>query len=191
MTGLHSHLPALQVIVPMLTAPLVMLLRQPRLSWVVASAASICAFAISIALTVDVLADRELKYLMGSWPAPWGIELRVDAFSVLVLLIVTGASSLALLAGAKSLDRDIGAARQPLFYAAWLLALAGLAGILHATRFGSGRADSGEPLLLSAIAAVVVGGASLFGGSGTIFWLPSIDIHSPLSARAGENALVT
>ena len=47
-------------------------------------------------------------------------------------------------------------------------ALAGLAGVLHATRFGSGRADSGEPLLLSAIAAVVVGGASLFGGSGTI-----------------------
>ena len=46
--------------------------------------------------------------------------------------------------------------------------LAGLAGVLHATRFGSGRADSGEPLLLSAIAAVVVGGASLFGGSGTI-----------------------
>ncbi len=46
--------------------------------------------------------------------------------------------------------------------------LAGLAGVLHATRFGSGRADSGEPLLLSAIAAVVVGGASLFGGKGTI-----------------------
>lgn len=46
--------------------------------------------------------------------------------------------------------------------------LAGLAGVLHATRFGSGRADSGEPLLLSAIAAVVVGGASLFGGRGTI-----------------------
>ncbi len=46
--------------------------------------------------------------------------------------------------------------------------LAGLAGVLHATRFGSGRADSGEPLLLSAVAAVVVGGASLFGGRGTI-----------------------
>lgn len=46
--------------------------------------------------------------------------------------------------------------------------LAGLAGVLHATRFGSGRADSGEPMLLSSVAAVVVGGASLFGGRGTI-----------------------
>ena len=67
---------------------------------------------------------------MGCWPAPFGIELVVDAFSALLLLIVTGASSLALLAGAQSLDKDIDPTRQPLFYAAWLLALAGLAGIL-------------------------------------------------------------
>ncbi len=130
MTGLSPHLPALQVVVPMLTAPLVILLKQRRLSWAVASAASLCAFAIAVTLTLDVLADREITYLMGSWPAPWGIELGVDAFSALMLLIVTGASSLALLAGVQSLDRDIEAERQPLFYAAWLLALAGLAGIL-------------------------------------------------------------
>lgn len=114
----------------MLTAPLVMLLQQRRLCWGVATAASICAFAIAVTLTIDVLAGNEISYLMGSWPAPWGIELGVDAFSALMLLVVTGASSLALLAGAQSLDREIEAARQPLFYSAWLLALAGLAGIL-------------------------------------------------------------
>ncbi|MBT8436956.1 MAG: monovalent cation/H+ antiporter subunit D family protein, partial [Gammaproteobacteria bacterium] len=130
MTGLHPHLPALQVVVPMLTAPLVILLRQRRLSWAVATAASLCAFAIAITLTMDVLSGEEIGYLMGSWPAPWGIELGVDAFSALMLLIVTGASSIALLAGAQSLDQEIQAERQPLFYAAWLLALAGLAGIL-------------------------------------------------------------
>jgi len=129
-TGLYPHLPALQVVVPMLSAPLVILLRQRRLSWAVATAASICAFAIAVTLTAGILAEGELTYLMGSWPAPWGIELGVDAFSALMLLIVTGASSLALLAGVQSLDRDIEAERQPLFYAAWLLALAGLAGIL-------------------------------------------------------------
>jgi ribose transport system permease protein len=45
---------------------------------------------------------------------------------------------------------------------------AGLAGVLYAARFSAGAAQAGEPLLLDSVAAVVIGGASLFGGSGTI-----------------------
>ena len=67
---------------------------------------------------------------MGGWEAPNGIELRVDAFSAIVLLIVSGASFVSLLAGRSSLAADVDAERQPLFYAAWLLALAGLNGIV-------------------------------------------------------------
>ena len=46
---------------------------------------------------------------------------------------------------------------------------AGLGGALYTARFTAGAAQAGEPLLLDSIAAVVIGGASLFGGSGTIF----------------------
>lgn len=46
--------------------------------------------------------------------------------------------------------------------------LAGLAGALWAARFTSGAGDAGEQTLLTAIAAVVIGGASLFGGEGTV-----------------------
>lgn len=46
--------------------------------------------------------------------------------------------------------------------------LAGVAGVLWAARFTSGAANAGETSLLNAIAAVVIGGASLFGGEGTI-----------------------
>ena len=45
---------------------------------------------------------------------------------------------------------------------------AGLGGVLYAARFTAGAAQAGEPLLLDSIAAVVIGGASLFGGSGTV-----------------------
>jgi multicomponent Na+:H+ antiporter subunit D len=128
--ALQPHLPALQVIVPMLSAPLVVLMKQRRLCWAATTLASLCAFAIAIALCIGVLADHNLRYLMGSWEAPWGIELEVDAFSALLLLIVNAASSLALLGAPSSLDQDIENERQPLFYAAWLLALAGLNGIL-------------------------------------------------------------
>jgi multicomponent Na+:H+ antiporter subunit D len=49
---------------------------------------------------------------------------------VLLLLVLTGASTLALAAGKASLDRQIESHRQPLFFSAWLLALAGMAGIV-------------------------------------------------------------
>ena len=46
--------------------------------------------------------------------------------------------------------------------------LAAIAGVLYTTRFTNGAANAGDPLLLDSIAAVVIGGASLFGGEGTI-----------------------
>ena len=45
---------------------------------------------------------------------------------------------------------------------------AGIAGMIYTARFSAGAAQAGEPILLDSIAAVVIGGASLFGGSGTI-----------------------
>jgi ribose transport system permease protein len=46
--------------------------------------------------------------------------------------------------------------------------MAGLGGALYTGRFTAGAPQAGEPLLLDSIAAVVIGGASLFGGSGNI-----------------------
>jgi ribose transport system permease protein len=45
---------------------------------------------------------------------------------------------------------------------------AACAGIFYTAKFSAGAAQAGEPVLLDSIAAVVIGGASLFGGSGTI-----------------------
>ena len=45
---------------------------------------------------------------------------------------------------------------------------AGLAGCLFAARFTGGSSVAGEPLLLSSIAAVIIGGVSMFGGRGGV-----------------------
>jgi ribose/xylose/arabinose/galactoside ABC-type transport system permease subunit len=46
--------------------------------------------------------------------------------------------------------------------------LASLAGLVYALKYVSGKADAGAGSLLDAIAAVMIGGASMFGGSGTV-----------------------
>ena len=47
-------------------------------------------------------------------------------------------------------------------------AMAGLASIVYLARLNSAEADIGEPLMLPAIAAVLIGGTSLFGGVGSL-----------------------
>ena len=47
-------------------------------------------------------------------------------------------------------------------------AMAGLAAIVYLARLNSAEADIGEALTLPAIAAVLIGGTSLFGGSGSL-----------------------
>jgi multicomponent Na+:H+ antiporter subunit D len=126
---LTAHLPALQVIVPMLAAPLVLLLKPRGLAWACATSVAFLTFCIALSMAVAVTRGDHFSYDMGGWPAPYGIELSVGAFGALVLLIITGAGAVSLLAARPSVDRQIELERQPLFYAAWLLALSGLVGI--------------------------------------------------------------
>ena len=126
---LTVHLPALQVIVPMLAAPFVLLLKPRGLAWAGATSVALLSFCIALSMAFTVAGGGHFSYDMGGWPAPYGIELSVGAFSALVLLIVTGAGTLSLLAARPSVDRQIEQERQPLFYSAWLLVLAGLVGI--------------------------------------------------------------
>jgi rhamnose transport system permease protein len=47
-------------------------------------------------------------------------------------------------------------------------AMSGLAGIVYTLRFASARADNGAGLELAVVAAVLLGGVSIFGGKGTL-----------------------
>lgn len=129
---LLAHLPVLQVVVPMLSAPIIVMLQPRGLAWAGATATALVSFAIAVTLTLAVLDGQTAEYAVGGWPAPFGITLMVDAFSALMLLVVTGASAAALIAAKPSIDQQIEATRQPLFYSAWLLALSGLVGIVVA-----------------------------------------------------------
>lgn len=126
---LSAHLPILQVIVPLLAAPLVVLLAPRGLAWAATTAVSVLSFAIALNMASLVMSGTVLEYELGGWQVPFGIGLRVDEVSALVLLIVTGASAAAMLGGRASIDDQIELHRQPLFYAAWLLALSGLVGM--------------------------------------------------------------
>ncbi|NQS88257.1 ABC transporter permease, partial [Patescibacteria group bacterium] len=46
---------------------------------------------------------------------------------------------------------------------------ASMGGVIYVLKFVTGRADAGAVRMLDAIAAVVIGGASLYGGTGRVW----------------------
>ncbi|WP_273010010.1 proton-conducting transporter membrane subunit, partial [Spongiibacter tropicus] len=125
-----SHLPILQVIVPLLGAPACLILGRARLAWAFSLLVSMLSLFMAALLLLQVYDTGTISYALGGWDAPWGIEYRIDLLNAWLLLIVAGSSTLALLAAQTSISREIAAEKQVFFYVAWLLCLAGLLGIL-------------------------------------------------------------
>ncbi len=124
-----AHYAALQVVAPLIAAPLCVLLRRGILAWLVTVAISWIALAIAIQLLIQVLATGTISYELGGWAAPWGIEYRVDSVNAFVLLIVSGISAVTAPYAHKTVVKEIPEDRHYLFYAAYLLCLTGLLGI--------------------------------------------------------------
>ena len=70
-----------------------------------------------------------ISYWLGGGRGAWGIDYRVDALNALLLVLVSGLSTVALVFARDSVEREISSERVHLFYTAWLLCLTGLLGI--------------------------------------------------------------
>ena len=126
---IEEHLPALQIVVPLIAAPLCIVLRKGDHAWAFATTIAWAAFAMSTLLLDRVLAEGTLVYEMGGWAAPWGIEYRIDRLNAFVLTIVAGIAAVALPYARNSVANEIDEAQQPLFYSALLLCMTGLLGV--------------------------------------------------------------
>ena len=124
-----AQLPALQVVLPLLAAPLCVVLRGGFAAWLLAVATSWAAFAMAILLTGLVLAKGPISYAMGGWLPPWGIEYTIDSFNVLMLLIVSGTAAAILPFARASVADEIAPEQHARFYSAFLLILTGLLGM--------------------------------------------------------------
>ncbi|EPJ43988.1 MAG: putative monovalent cation/H+ antiporter subunit D [Osedax symbiont Rs1] len=125
-----SHLAVLQVILPLLAAPICLMLKRTQLVWLFALIVSGLSFLISILVLQQVFTSGVISYALGGWEAPWGIEYRIDKLNALLLLIITSISTLVLMAAQASISYEIPASRQRYFYILFLLSLTGMLGIV-------------------------------------------------------------
>jgi multicomponent K+:H+ antiporter subunit D len=120
-----SHWIIVPVVLPLLAGGGLVLLERVRPAWV--REVSLASVLLQLAVAVHLLAwadsGRVGAYLLGNWPAPFGIALALDRLGALMLLL-TAAVALASVLYARGGDE----ARSPHFHALFQFQLMGLNG---------------------------------------------------------------
>lgn len=123
------HQPALQIVLPLMAAPVCIILRSATAAWGIALVITWGALAASIALLLHVIDHGTVSYAIGNWQPPWGIEYRIDLLSAFVLVTVAAVGALSMVFARRSVEAEIASDRIYLFYAMYLLCFTGLMGI--------------------------------------------------------------
>ncbi|MEZ9142665.1 MULTISPECIES: monovalent cation/H+ antiporter subunit D family protein [unclassified Shewanella] len=125
-----AHLPILQVVVPLIAAPLCWFLNRSKLVWIFALIVCAATCVNSILLLIEVMKSGTIIYELGGWEAPWGIEYRIDKLNAFLLLIISTIGTVVLFAANTSIQKELNEDRHTLFYSLYLLSLTGMFGIV-------------------------------------------------------------
>lgn len=126
---IEQQLPILIIILPLIAAPLCVLLGQRHLVYAFSLVVSWLTFAIALALVGKVVTSGAISYDLGGWPAPYGIEYVVDPLSAFVMMFITGVGAIVLTYAPPSINREIPLSKHYLFCPTYLLCMTGLLGM--------------------------------------------------------------
>lgn len=128
---IEQHLPVLIIAIPLLAAPILVLVSNRSLVQWLSILIAWVVFACSVGLMGQVLdaGNGVIEYELGNWPSPYGIVYRIDAFNAFVMLFVSLLGAVVLTYAPASIEQQIPRSRHYLFYTSYLLCLTGLLGM--------------------------------------------------------------
>jgi multicomponent Na+:H+ antiporter subunit D len=126
----QDHLPVLPVVLPLVAAPICVLLPKGRVPHAFATLVAWGALALAASLLAAVAEVGTLTYYLGGWSAPLGIVYRIDLAGALVLALVAGMAAIVLPYARASVEHEVGREQTPAFYGAFLVCLTGLSGVV-------------------------------------------------------------
>ena len=124
-----EHLPILMVVIPMIAAVLCSIMPSGRWAWLITVSSSIAIFTGALGLLALTQSQEVISYAIGGWEAPWGIEYRIDTVNAMLLVIISGISTIVGFYAYASVNQEIQPDLQKFFYSAYLLCVTGLLGI--------------------------------------------------------------
>ncbi|MDV2482351.1 monovalent cation/H+ antiporter subunit D family protein [Methanoculleus sp. Wushi-C6] len=126
-----DHLPALLIAVPFFSALLILLAGwyDRRFCYPISLITILLQFGAAIALLSEVMREGTIRYHLGGWPPPLGIELVIDSFNGYILAIILFLSAATVVYARRSVEKEIDPEKKVSFYVLFQLLVTGLAGM--------------------------------------------------------------
>ncbi|PWR19590.1 proton-conducting transporter membrane subunit [Zavarzinia compransoris] len=125
-----DHAPVLVVVLPLLAAPVVAVLPRPALAGAATAIVAALDLALALYLLVPALDGAVISYPLGNWLPPIGIEYRIDLLAAAMTVLIAGSGTLTALMLPTALGPEVAPGDRPRLFAAFLLCLAGLIGMV-------------------------------------------------------------
>ena len=123
MIDIAAQLPILPIVLPLVAAPLCVLLGNRHITYLFSLVVCWLTFAGSIGLLIQVSQTGTISYEIGGWAPPYGIVYIVDYLSGFVMLFVSGLAAIVLTYAPSSINREIPFSKHYLFHACYLLCI--------------------------------------------------------------------
>ncbi|MGN7618945.1 MAG: proton-conducting transporter transmembrane domain-containing protein [Ehrlichia sp.] len=127
---MNNSLPVLQVVVPLLSAVVCSLLKNTRLVKIISVVIVLISFSIAVVLFIQVYPSNIIRYNLGGWMIPYGIELKISLFNSAMLVLVNFIALMSVIYGISLNMNEVSVNKIPGFYSIFLLCFTGLLGIL-------------------------------------------------------------
>ena len=127
---LIKNLPIIVVLCPLMTSLLVVLIPNIFFSWVLTTLSTFLTFLFSILLYQEIQIHSYISYALGKWMPPIGIEYIIDKVAIIPVIIISGISFIATIFAYKIMPEEIEKKSISKVYSLWLLAIAGLLGLV-------------------------------------------------------------
>ena len=129
----EAHAPALIILLPLLAGPISAFLPgKGQTAWVLTMLVTALCTLLALVLLAQVRSvegGAVISYAMGGWAPPHGIEFRIDALNVLVLLLVSSIAFLTSIFGWPSIQAEIREEKRAMFFGAFQICFMGLLGV--------------------------------------------------------------
>lgn len=130
-----THGPALIVVLPLLMAVLTALIPSrsvigQKIAWAVTIGTAVVCTLLALSLLMNVLAHGPINYAMGGWEAPIGIAYYIDALNAPILVLISFIAVICTIYALPSVTAEVEPKKRAPFYAAFLVSLAGLLGMV-------------------------------------------------------------
>lgn len=126
-----DHLPVLLIVVPVVASLLILVTgwHDRRLCYPVSLAAILGQFAASLIIFWQVMTGGTVRYYLGGWAPPMGIELVIDSFNGFILATIMLLALMTAFYAFRSVEKEIPPEKTVSFYVIFQIILVGLVGM--------------------------------------------------------------